>query len=293
MKNIILYIFFIGCSISMSAQSKEVEDMWQQRIDTGFIDFKKPDYLQVNEVDVSRWFDSQPAFGLYKDNYIITGISTNREINRYTADAKFQISIRQRLTKTVLPFNSYLMLTYTQKAFWDIYENSAPFGDMNFNPGILLGKPLIFDNKLKGMAGFSFEHESNGKDTVNSRNWNCLVLSGSYYFNVYFSAQVKIWTGWAGDENKDIFKYRGYSLVALNFRDIRDRFWISAVINPRGNFRSCNTHLEFNYKISPKVNQYIFLQWYNGYGEGLYDFNKYTSMVRIGICIKPPLRNLY
>ncbi|MDR0612698.1 MAG: hypothetical protein LBG45_04335 [Dysgonamonadaceae bacterium] len=56
--------------------------------------------------------DRQPSFGMYRDNYVITGIPTNEKITKHTADIKFRISIRQRLTKTVLPVNTFLMLTF-------------------------------------------------------------------------------------------------------------------------------------------------------------------------------------
>ena len=99
--------------------------------------------------------------------------------------------------------------------------------------------------------------------------------------------------GWYGKENKDLYKHRGYSLIALNYRSFNDKFWISAIINPREKFGNFNTQLEFNYKLNPKMNQYLFIQWYNGYGEGLLEYDKYTSMLRVGISIKPPMRNLY
>jgi len=267
--------------------------IWQNKMDTGKIDFRKASYFPVTEKEILELFDKQASFSMYKDNYFVTGIPVNKQISKYTADAKFQISIRQRLTKTVLPFNSFLMLTYTQKSFWDIYEKSAPFADNNYNPGLMLAKPLVQDNLLKGLVNIAFEHESNGKDTVESRSWNYFVVSGVYFFNAYFSAQAKVWEGWLGKENNDLFKYRGYGLIALNYRSLNDKFWASFIINPRSNFKDFNTQIELNFKLNPKMNQYLFIQWYNGYGESLLEYNQYASMVRLGICIKPPLRNLY
>ena len=62
-----------------------------------------------------------PAFTIYKDNYIITG--TNFEggkITKYNSDAKFQISLRHRLYRKLLPYRLYTFLTNTQKSFCDI-----------------------------------------------------------------------------------------------------------------------------------------------------------------------------
>jgi phospholipase A1 len=93
-------------------------------------------------------------------------------------------------------------------------------------------------------------------------------------------------------DNQDLYDYRGYGLAALNYRSRNDRIGISFVVNPIKKF-SANTQLEVSFKLSKKANQFLFLQWYNGYGENLLDYNKYTSMIRAGICIKPPMRSFY
>jgi len=292
----IFFLFaFVPNLFAQIPQVPEIDKKWQDLEDSSKINFRsipQPVYLEISEEEALDLFDRQPYFGMYKDNYIVTGVPMNKAITRNTADAKFQVSIRHRLTKTILPFNSFLMLTYTQKCFWDIYADSAPFGDMNFNPGLMLGKPIIIDNQLRGLVSFAFEHESNGKDSINSRSWNYFVLSGAHYFNANLSVQGKLWAGWYGGANKDLYKYRGFSLIALNYRTRNDKFWFSTIFNPtlKGGI---NMQIEANYKVNSKLNQHLFVQWYNGYGEGLYDYKQYSSVVRVGICIKPPLRNLY
>lgn len=289
-----LFLLLFSAIQNLFAQGKELEELWKNQLDTAKVAFTKSMYLNIDEKEVMKLIDRQPSFAMYKDNYFITGGPTNQPVNKYNADAKFQISIRQRLIKSVLPFNSLLMLTYTQKSFWDIYQNSFPFADNNYNPGLVIAKPVISKNKLKGIGIVGFEHESNGRsDSLEDRSWNYFVFTGTYFYNLYFTVQAKIWAGWAGSNNEDLLYYKGYGLVAVNYRSINDRLWITAIINPCKKFNSFNTQLEINLKINPKANQYLFIQWYNGYAEGLFEYNKYTSMIRMGVCIKPPLRNLY
>lgn len=289
-----LLLLLISSDYNLFAQGKELEELWRNQLDTGKIAFTKSRYLEVDEKEVLNLINRQPSFAMYKDNYFITGIPTNQEITKYTADAKFQLSFRQRLSKSVLPFNSLLMLTYTQKSFWDIYQKSSPFTDNNYNPGLALAKPIIVHNKLEGIGILAFEHESNGiGDSLESRSWNYFVFTGTYFYNLYFTFQAKIWAGWADSENADLFNYRGYGLIAINYRSLNDRIWITAIINPRKRFEGINTQLELSLKLTPKANQYLFLQWYNGYGESLLEYNQFSSMIRMGICIKPPLRNMY
>ena len=56
---------------------------------------------------------------------------------------------------------------------------------------------------------------------------------------------------------------------------------------------SYNTVSELNYKIFPRDNQYLFMQYYNGYGEGLLAYKEFHSQLRVGIVIKPTLFSEY
>ena len=279
---------------NLYAQNWESKEVDSQNTDSSNINWRKPNYMPINQSEMLENFRKQPSFGICHDNYFITGAPTNKKVNSSTADIKFQISIRQLLFKNLLPRNQILALTYTQKSFWNIYEQSAPFADNNYNPGLSLSRPITHNGALIGFSSIAFEHESNGKDSLDNRSCNSFVLSGVYFFNDLFSTQIKVWGGWLSDENKDLYsKYRGYGLMAINYRSQRDKIWCSMVINPRDRFKSFNTQMEISYKPSSNTNQYIFLQWYNGYGESLLEYNQYTSMIRVGICLKPYLRNYY
>ena len=54
-----------------------------------------------------------------------------------------------------------------------------------------------------------------------------------------------------------------------------------------------NTTLEFCWRIFKGDNQYFFVQYYNGYGEGLLAYKEFHSQLRAGICIKPKLFSEY
>lgn len=303
-KKIILSTIFWGLFISAQnlwAQSEVQEDTQINWAIENNVDIFRPMSMKINKDDFLKILDMQPSFAIYKDNYFITGIPIDKEINKYTANAKFQISFRQRLTKTILPYNTFLMLTYSQKSFWNIYAKSSPFKDNNYNPGLALIKPIIHNDMFRGMASIALEHESNGKDGLDSRGWNYVILSGVYYIDIRFSVQVKLWGGildpgtpeLVGDGNPDLYDYRGFGLINLNYRSLNNKLWISGMINPRKKFGDFNTQLELNFKLSQNSNQYLYMQWYQGYGESMLDYKQYSSMVRIGICIKSPMGNLY
>ena len=94
--------------------------------------------------------DKHYYFGLYKDNYFIFGPPIGQKPTKSNTNVKFQISIAQKLTKSTLPWGTYLYLYYSQKVFWNVLQNSMPMTDLNFNPGIGLTKPVFVKGKFVG-----------------------------------------------------------------------------------------------------------------------------------------------
>lgn len=238
---------------------------------------------------VKQDFSNQPYFGLYKDNYFIFGPAIGPKISKHNTNVKFQISISQRLTRSTLPWGTYLYLFYTQKCFWNVLEESLPMTDLNFNPGIGITKPLFVKNRYIGKMTFLIEHESNGHDSIQSRSWNRVALAGNVMVTKNLIVHAKAWIPIVdGQNNKDIVKYCGFCQFGFQVVSDDKRFSGGLMVVPRKNF-SCNTILDLSYRIFKRDNQYLFLQYYNGYGEGLLDYNKYHSQLRIGILIKPKL----
>lgn len=244
---------------------------------------------EYNADSVRQELDKRPYFTLFKDNYFIGGIPTNHKPTGVNSDVKFQLSISQRITKSKLPFDTYLFIMYTQKAFWNVFQKSLPMRDLNFNPGIGLGHLIIYKNKYIGKAMLLVEHESNGKDSLLSRSWNKITLGASVVMNKNIEMAFKTWIPIIdSDNNRDILKYNGIFQVSTNYRTNDKRFGAAAIITKRGGLNlNFNTVLELNYKFNNNENQYLFLQYYNGYGENLLEYNKFKSILRIGFVIKP------
>lgn len=292
----IIYIFFLAIAFTnttLQAQENEliqmVDDSLRKIIQEEFrtASFKDKG-ISVDGQEIINLMDRMPSFGIYKDTYFISGIPLNKQINRNTADAIFQISIRQRLTKSVLPFNSFLYLIYTQKSFWDIYSESSPFRDNNYNPGIGIGKYIIENNYLRGGILIAMEHESNGRDGEDSRSWNYISINGKYFINMLLSVGVKVWIPYVdGGENKDLLEYRGLGTISFNAITGNRKWWVTTELTPRKGWGNINTVVSVGYKPSKKMNQSFFLRFSDGRGESLLHYNKYNMNLRLGICIKP------
>lgn len=252
-----------------------------------------PAKSRLNADSIIQIFDDSPSFGIYKDNYIVMGTDLFHKPDKYNSDAKFQISVRQRLTNSVLPFRTYLFLTYTQLAFWDIFQESFPFRDINFNPTIGIGRPLVYENRYLGEINLQLEHESNGKDEEASRSWNKISFSSSLRFNNHWSYFGKLWIPFVdGENNPDIVRYKGYGLFALSYNK-NEKYNMSVVINPRTGFGNANITVNYSYRLFKKENQYLFFEFYNGYGEGLLDYKEFHQRFRLGFVIKPNFRFVY
>lgn len=232
-----------------------------------------------------------PYFTIHDDNYFITGVPTNTNVNSQTSNAKYQISFKQMVTRNALPWDTYLFVTYTQKAFWDIYKESFPFREINFNPTIGVGKALFSNNdKLKGIAALYFEHESNGRDSIFSRSWNRLSVEYATRIGRNTVAKVKAWVPFAYQEgNPDILEYTGLGEIRLSHEVKPGKLYLEVLLrkglawNTQGAFRP---RIYYNPFKRNRSNQYLMLEWYVGQAESLMDYQRFTSMLRIGYVIK-------
>lgn len=244
---------------------------------------------EFNADSIARDFDKRPYFGLYKDNYFVAGTALNQKPTEFNSDVKFQISFSQRLTKSVLPWHSHLFLFYSQKAMWNVFEESLPFHDLNFNPGIGVSKLLISRDKLIGKVTLLLEHESNGRDGEASRSWNKVSLSGSIYLGPQLMIHGKYWIPIIdGQQNKDILKYSGIYQAGMQFISHNKRWVIDATLVKRKGWNlSFNTIVNVGFRLSRRDNQFLMLHFYDGYGENLLDYNKYHCRLRLGLLIRP------
>lgn len=278
-----LLLIFITCILALSAPQTA-------RAQIISIDGEKLDADSIR-----KDFDDRPYFGLYKDNYFIFGPSIGPRMTKENTNVKFQISIAQKLTRSTLPWGTYLYLFYSQKCFWNVLQNSMPMTDLNFNPGIGITKPLFVKNKYIGKATLMLEHESNGRDGLESRSWNKVSLAANIIIDNNLMVHGKIWAPIIdGMNNKDILKYCGIYQVGMQVMSNNQRFTGAVILTKRQGWNfNYNTVVELGWRVFKRDNQYLFLQYYNGYGEGLLAYKEFHSQLRLGICIKPKLFSEY
>lgn len=235
-----------------------------------------------------------PALSTYEPMYFIVGTREN-------ATAKMQLSFKYRPfdeeifgTGIFAPL-SKLHFGYTQTSLWDIGQESAPFRDTGYRPGFFYLEP-DFWRSADGGHRLSFssglEHESNGRDGESSRSMNIAFLRARWRTNFGRDYYWVLWPKFVKylekSDNADIADYRGY--VDLNIRLGRyDGFEVSSVLR-KGNRTAGSIQLDLTYPIRRRIlvdaGGFVHLQYFNGYGESLLDYNVHRrSQVRLGFSI--------
>ena len=244
---------------------------------------------RLTRAEVHDTIKSLPAFSNYQDNFIISGVPTNKPVNKHTADIKYQISFKQLVTRNTLPLDSYLFLTYTQKAFWNVYRKSSPFEEINYNPAIGLGKPVFNkEGYISGIAELQFEHESNGRAGEESRTWN--RVSGAFHTPLGRRTilSVKAWAPFSYKKNNpDLLDYVGLGEIKVEQTIISKKLLAEVTFRKGLEDWKGSVGSKLYYKLFENSGkQYLMLEWFAGYAESLIDYNRYTSMVRVGYVVK-------
>lgn len=247
------------------------------------------DQQAMNADSIRAAYDKRPYFGLYKDNFFTAGTALGHKPTGTNSDVKFQVSISQRLTKSTLPGHSWLYLFYSQRCMWNVFENSMPMRDLNFNPGIGLSKLVIVKGRLIGKATVLIEHESNGRDSLNSRSWNKISFSYNVYLDPNLMVHAKYWIPIVdGENNRDILKYSGIYQTGIQAMSTNRRWVLDVTLIKRKGWNlNFNTVVNVGFRLWPNANQFLMLHYYNGYGENLLDYNRFHNRIRIGLLIKP------
>ncbi|MGL4992766.1 MAG: phospholipase A [Bacteroidales bacterium] len=294
------FFTLVYCFVFSQDYNKEIDKYKRGRVERKemvekMIKDLRKGVIVTNPDSIVEILDKLPSFSIYKDNYIATGIQLDHSPTPTTSDAKFQLSFRQRITKSKLLWDTHLFLTYTQINYWDIYRKSAPFRELNYNPTLALGKHIIYNNRLIGYTTLQFEHQSNGLDEEGSRDMNVLTLCFIHFFNDQLQTFIK---GTAplvmGKYTNGLFYYRGYVKYGFDWSSKNRRIITSAMFEKRARVDlSHNIQLDFSYRLNKLDNIYLFVQWYNGYGEALTPYREHTNSLRIGITMRGDLFNYH
>ncbi len=237
----------------------------------------------------NRFFSEFLGFEPDKFNYILPfNVSHNKEPKQSKkVEAKFQISIKKRLYSNLFVKDLDLYFAYTQRSFWQLYDNknSRPFRESNYEPALYLSyltkEYLLFFHRID----VGYVHQSNGGNLLNSRSWDRLFIKGTYSkdnFVMGLKAWYRIPEKIEKDDNPDITNYLGFGELSLGYLYSKHLLTLSI----RNNLKYSNKGailVDYSYPIYK--NFYLYLQYFNGYGESLSDYNNSINRFGIGVLL--------
>jgi phospholipase A1 len=206
-------------------------------------------------------------------------------------EVKFQISFKTKLWQDVLGRDMDLWAAYTQVSFWQFYNfaGSAPFRETDYEPEILLN--FRTDFPVPGLRcrtiSTGLNHQSNGRSEPLSRSWNRVVANFGFEKDdiiVVLNAWYRIPEDEDDDDNPEIVKYLGYGRLNVAYRRQGHRFGLSVRNNLRSRANKGSLQLEWSFPLLERVDGY--LQYFNGYGESLLDYNASANRIGIGFLLK-------
>lgn len=245
----------------------------------------------------------------HRPNYILLGSYNNNpngdalnlddsEIDN--TEVKFQVSFKVPLVRDLLgDDNGHLYAAYTMKSFWQAYNNdiSSPFRETNHEPELFFAlrsnKKFLGWNNPYILAGFS--HQSNGRRGDESRSWNRLYLD-FILEKGDFALSIKPWYRLpesdktylgdpSGDDNPDIEEYLGYGEITGAWA--KGGHTVSVLL--RNNLlRHGNrgaVELGWSFPLSDEMPLKGYLQYFNGYGESLIDYNSSANRIGFGFLL--------
>lgn len=206
-------------------------------------------------------------------------------------EVAFQLSFKAKLWEDIFGQDMDLWLAYTQRSFWQFYNraDSSPFRETNYEPELLLNFRTDYDLRWvkSRFINVGINHQSNGQSDPLSRSWNRLVAN----FGFERDNLVLIMKTWwripesaAKDDNPDIEDYLGYGeLWAYYFRN-GHRFGLMVRNNLNFSRNRSAVQLEWSFPLIERISGYI--QYYNGYGESMLDYNHNIDRIGLGFIIK-------
>lgn len=217
--------------------------------------------------------------------------------------AKFQLSFKYRFFKLEDSAESRwksienFYFGYTQTSFWDLDAASAPFVDSSYKPELFYFCNDIKQKWIPQMDRFGFQsgfqHESNGRDGLESRSLNIFYIKPMGTFGdpdgYHVTVEPKIWA-YLGNpsENPDIDEYRGFFDFGMSYGKTKG-LKLSTNLRKGTSSGKGSIQVDFTYPMkevfSSPLNMYFQVQFYSGYAETLLYYNEDYTFLRAGLAV--------
>lgn len=253
---------------------------------------------------MNNWLNG--VFGLqpHKPNYILPYGYRENAYASYDGteyeniEAELQVSLKLSIGSDLFGFGEKYYLAYSHKAFWQIYTESSPFRETNYNPEGFVVFPIFDKTSMFQVRSFKagIAHESNGQPSSHntalykytyqdpdnqSRSINYIYGEVTLQHDTLVTAirvRARLPEAKENDDNPDYMDYFGLGEVKFNYFAGKHMFSLMG----RGSLITNKGALEITHSY-PLINDaYLYTKIFSGYGESLIDYNNYITKFSIG-----------
>lgn len=274
---LVLVMLSVGLFASDSVKSEDQKGLLDDWIPNGItIKSYKDNYFLPYSVRKSGSYKSYEPGDTYKDT-----------------EAEIQISFKINLVDNLFGLDGKYYVAYTQNSFWQLYIDSKPFRENNYNPEMFAVYPVTKPDSFLNLrrVKFAIAHNSNGqgnnssavgytKADNRSRSINYVYTTLSFEHGA-LNTHFKAWAPMFRDsDNPDIMKYTGYTSLRLNY--LRQKHMVNLLgrISPetgRGAVEASYSYPIFRDSV------YVYAKAFSGYGESLIDYDNHLTKFSIGL----------
>ncbi|MEJ2638638.1 MAG: phospholipase A [Desulfosarcinaceae bacterium] len=239
----------------------------------------------------------RPNYILYSYNYTPNTDPFNEEQAQIeNTEIKFQISLKYKVIESIFPDNGDLYVAYTNQSYWQAFNDdlSSPFREINHEPEFWFQfRPDLKRGGLEFSAvSLGFSHQSNGRGGSLSRSWNRVYLSLDFKRG-NLAVSLKPWYRLPeheksdpadphGDDNPDIETYMGNGELTLAYHVNGNTFSAIWRNNLRRRIHGA-IQLAWSFPLLRRLKGYV--QYFNGYGESLIDYDAYSNRIGVGFLL--------
>ena len=206
-------------------------------------------------------------------------------------EAELQLSFKIKGMEGVFGHDNLdLWFGYTITSFWQAYNDtiSSPFRETNYEPEAMLTYRTNYE--IAGFRGrfvsLGMLHQSNGRAENLSRSWNRVYAQ----FGFERDNLVLLIRPWyrlperdEDDDNPDIEDYLGQGDLQVVYRKGRNAYSLML----RNNFKRSDNRgavkLNWSFPLYGRLKGYV--QYFNGYGESLIDYNHSQQSIGLGVSL--------
>ncbi len=250
-----------------------------------------------SEAASRNWFAMTP----YRPNYFLPLTMNSSPNNAHIdstggepgidhAEAKFQLSLEFDIWRKMFELPIDLYAAYTQVAWWQLYntDDSSPFREVDYEPelGVILHPDLDLLGFHSRQMRVGVVHQSNGRSEPLSRSWN-RVYATFMVDKGNFASALRLWARIPEDadqdDNPDIEDYLGHFELYGFYKWKQQTFSVMLRNNLKQDHNHGAIQLDWSHPISDRLKFYV--QYFNGYGESLLDYDDSTNRLGMGLML--------